>query len=182
MRNLGGSSRASANSTLTAMGEAFERAIVRGGRGGDPEGRPRTLLSAADLQLRSVTEAQLRHRIRDYATLKHWLYHHQRPGVRRREEERGSWMADQIEGHRGLPDLILVRLPLVIFAELKRQVRSEPSVWQLRWLGALGWPGEEEQWDAARATLAAAPVSGTVIALPFLWRPSDWPEIERLLA
>ncbi len=60
----------------------------------------------------------------------------------------------------GFPDLVLVRPPVVLFAELKAEggrVRPEQAAW-LRVLGAC--PGV-----AVR-----------------LWRPGDWPEVEETLA
>lgn len=60
----------------------------------------------------------------------------------------------------GFPDLMLVRPPVVLFAELKTEggkIRPE----QRRWL----------------TVLEACP--GVVVKV---WRPSDWPEIEEALA
>lgn len=60
----------------------------------------------------------------------------------------------------GFPDLVLVRPPRIIFAELKREagnVRPEQRVWL-------------ETLRACESSEAA------------LWRPRDWPEIERVLA
>ncbi len=60
----------------------------------------------------------------------------------------------------GFPDLVLVRSPVVLFAELKTE-GGEATPEQRVWLAALrACPGV-----AAR-----------------LWRPGDWPEIERVLA
>jgi len=59
----------------------------------------------------------------------------------------------------GFPDLVMVRAPRVVFAELKSQAgRIRPG--QGQWLEALGGSESVE----AR-----------------LWRPSDWPEIEEAL-
>jgi hypothetical protein len=60
----------------------------------------------------------------------------------------------------GFPDLVLVRAPVVVFAELKAEegsVRPE----QRDWLAVLG--------GCERVEVA-------------LWRPSSWPEIEEALA
>jgi hypothetical protein len=59
----------------------------------------------------------------------------------------------------GLPDLLLVRPPRVVFAELKAE-RGRLSAEQERWQEELGrCPGVEVH----------------------VWRPSDWDEIERTL-
>lgn len=59
----------------------------------------------------------------------------------------------------GFPDWTLVRAPRLVFAELKAEKgRVRPE--QIEWL------------DELRATGAEA----------YLWRPSDWKTIERLLA
>lgn len=62
-------------------------------------------------------------------------------------------------GDPGFPDLILVRPPRLIFAELKvgGPVRAEQSVWL--------------------AVLALCPSAVSVV-----WRPADWPQIESTLA
>ena len=58
----------------------------------------------------------------------------------------------------GWPDLVLVRRPRVLFVELKREGES-PTADQQAWLDDLLACGQEV----------------------FLWRPSDWPAIERAL-
>ena len=60
----------------------------------------------------------------------------------------------------GFPDLVLVRAPRVILAELKRQ-RGRVTAAQREWADEFGQcPGVEY----------------------YLWRPGDWDEIERLLS
>ncbi len=59
----------------------------------------------------------------------------------------------------GFPDLVMVRGQIVIFAELKTE-RGRLSTAQANWLDRL---------IGARGTGV------------FCWRPSDWPEIERVL-
>lgn len=60
----------------------------------------------------------------------------------------------------GFPDLVMVRPPVVLFAELKAEDgRLRP--------GQRGWLGVLERCP------------GVVVRL---WRPSDWPEIEETLA
>jgi hypothetical protein len=73
-----------------------------------------------------------------------------------------GWMAyhtyDSRRSTPGFPDLVLVKPPKVIFAELKVG-RRRPTVPQLVWLQSLASSGQDVR----------------------LWRPTDWPEIERLL-
>lgn len=58
----------------------------------------------------------------------------------------------------GFPDLVLARRPRVIFAELKRQDKG-PTPDQQAWLDELRACGQEA----------------------YLWKPSDWDEIARIL-
>ncbi len=74
-----------------------------------------------------------------------------------------GWMVyhthDSRRSTAGFPDLVLVRPPLLIFVEVKL-IGKYPSSAQQTWLNAL---------------LAANQHAS-------VWRPSDWPEIERILA
>ncbi len=66
---------------------------------------------------------------------------------------------DSRHSQAGFPDLVMVRAPRVVFAELKSESgRIRPG--QGQWLEALG---DSESVEAR------------------LWRPSDWPEIEEAL-
>ena len=69
------------------------------------------------------------------------------------------------ETARGFPDLCMTDGETVVFAELKRGPRERPTADQRRWLDLLEGVGY-------RAT-------GGVRA--YVWRPDDWPEIERVL-
>jgi hypothetical protein len=85
---------------------------------------------------RSTTEAELLAFVRDLALLRGWLVHH---------------AGDSRRSDAGLPDLILVRPPRVVFAELKTE-RGRLRPEQKLWIDALGaCPGIEA----------------------YLWRPSD---------
>ena len=67
---------------------------------------------------------------------------------------------DSHKSTEGFPDLVLLRAPRVIFAELKSQ-KGRLSDDQRRWLEVLGGcPGVET----------------------YCWRPSDWPTITGVLA
>ena len=90
------------------------------------------------------TEAGFQRLVEEYAVLKRWWVHHQ-PDSRR--------------STAGLPDLILLRPPRLVLAELKTasgKVRPEQA--------------------AVMAMLRAVP--GVEC---YLWRPSDWGRIEEVL-
>ncbi len=69
-----------------------------------------------------------------------------------------------VQGDRGFPDLVLVKPPRLIVAELKVQKAGtklgEPKPEQQRWLDALRIVGAET----------------------FVWRPENWSEILAVLA
>jgi hypothetical protein len=58
----------------------------------------------------------------------------------------------------GWPDLVLLRRPRVLFVELKRE-GEHPTTEQIAWLDDLRACGQDVR----------------------LWRPGDWPEIEKVL-
>ena len=58
----------------------------------------------------------------------------------------------------GYPDLTMIRYGRLLFAELKRTAKDKPTEAQEKWLREL---------DCGCAV--------------YVWRPSDWPEIERVL-
>lgn len=66
---------------------------------------------------------------------------------------------DSRRNNAGLPDLILIRAPNVIFAELKKH-NGRPTCEQQQWLAELD-----------RCTTVQA----------HLWRPDDWAQIEEVL-
>ena len=70
----------------------------------------------------------------------------------------------------GFPDLTMVRRQRLIFAELKRE-DGNPTDEQTAWLIDLGIVS-----DSTHALILGPPVVEV-----FLWRPSDWPEIEKAL-
>ena len=94
-----------------------------------------------------VTEKQFMVDVMHYARLKGWLLYH-------------THRSDRSEP--GFPDLVLVRSPRIVFAELKTE-RGRPTEDQALWLDELGRSGG--------ATVEA-----------HLWRPSDWVQIEMVLA
>lgn len=71
----------------------------------------------------------------------------------------------------GFPDLTMVRRQRLIFAELK-SVDGNPTDEQTAWLTDLGRVADEIQHFV--------PGSPPILEV-YLWRPSDWPEIEQAL-
>jgi hypothetical protein len=91
-----------------------------------------------------ISEKEFQAQVLDFARLSGWLCYHTH---------------DSRRSAPGFPDLVLVRPPVVVFAELKAEagrVRVEQEVW-----------------------LKALASSESVEAV--LWRPRDWPEIEQTL-
>jgi hypothetical protein len=101
----------------------------------------------------SVTENDWKRRVLDAAKLFGWRFAHFRPA-----QTTKGWRT-AMEGHKGFPDLVLVRSPRVIFAELK--VAAKLTDEQAEWLDALGTsPGVES----------------------YVWRPTDWESVYLTLA
>ena len=89
----------------------------------------------------------------DLAKVYQWIVHHSRPAWTNK-----GWRT-AIQGDPGCPDLILVRMPRVIFAEIKTKygkLSDDQNNWILRLVGC---PGVET----------------------YIWRPDDWEEITRIL-
>lgn len=101
-----------------------------------------------------VSEADWQITVIDMAHTFGWLVHHSRPAY-----NRSGKMSTPIQGDAGLPDLILVRPPRIIFAELKR-VTGRVSPTQQRWLDSL------------------VPCPGVEV---YLWTPADADQVEELL-
>jgi hypothetical protein len=93
----------------------------------------------------SLLEEDFKKTVIDAAITHGWLVHHSRPAKTAR-----GWRTP-IEGHPGLPDLVLARDGVVIFAELKKH-RAYPKPDQRKWLAAIGVQAR-------------------------VWRPVDWPAI-----
>jgi len=98
-----------------------------------------TASNARRVMDRATSEDALLRSIVDEAKLRGWLVHHSLPAQNRR----GQW-STAIQGDRGLPDLILVCPPRVVFMEVKAE-RRKMSPEQDRWIDALDacWPGAE---------------------------------------
>ena len=92
-----------------------------------------------------MSEDEFKSRVIDTAKHHGWRVHHTRPA-----RTTQGWRTP-VEGHAGLPDLVLARDGLVILAELKSDT-GDVSDDQGLWLEAAGPSGR-------------------------LWRPADWLEI-----
>lgn len=90
-----------------------------------------------------LTEAQFQAQVLRYAALMGWRAYH---------------TYDSRRSAAGFPDLVLVRRPRVIWAELKSD-RGRITPEQRAWIFDLRSSGQDVR----------------------IWRPSDWPEIERVL-
>ena len=111
-------------------------------------------------QMRPITESEFQQQVIQLAQLRGWLVHHTRPD---RIKVRGvETYRTPIAGHPGFPDLVLARRGRVIYAELKAQA-GQLREDQIRWRDAMSTPDRTEYagW--------------------FVWRPSDWAQIERVL-
>ena len=93
-----------------------------------------------------MSERELQSAVIEMAKLLGWRIMHQRPG---RTLE--GWRT-AIEGHPGFPDLVLLRPPRLIFAELKSK-RGRVDFDQATWLNGLNEVKGVEQ---------------------YCWRPADW--------
>jgi hypothetical protein len=107
------------------------------------------LLSAA------TSEREFQRRVVEAARQLGWRVHHTRPAQHRG----GRWLTP-LQGDAGLPDLILLRPPRCIVAELKSE-RGRVSAEQQAWL------------DGFRQVLGIE---------VYVWRPSDWQAIVETLS
>ena len=104
---------------------------------------------------REPTEAQFTRQVIALAQLHGWKAAHFRPAL----TKSGKWRTAVQGDGKGFPDLILVKDGhSVIAAELKVW-KKPPTPDQTEWLVAFGRAG----------------------ASAYIWRPVDWPEIERIL-
>lgn len=113
-----------------------------------------------------VPEVQWQKKVTETARLFNWRYAHFRPA-----RTKYGWRTPG-EGDPGWLDLVMVRPPRLILAELKgtavgltpSQI-SQPSDGQLEWM-----------WQLAMV--------GSQVGAPevYLWRPEDWPQVYLTLA
>lgn len=112
------------------------------------------------------TEKQFQEAIVRLAELQGWLVYHTHDSRRS-----NPGFPDLVLVHRGESTQTVPRNCRLVFAELKTQ-KGRTSVAQAAWLEALGVVfargGAMESQEPRHAV--------------YLWRPSDWPEIEAVLA
>lgn len=104
------------------------------------------------------TEKDFQRTVIAFAKLHRWRVGHFRPVCARRPDGSVRWQTPVQADGAGMPDLVLVR-ERVVFAELKMPA-GRLSADQEAWLTALRGAGVEA----------------------YIWRPTDWPSIERVLA
>ena len=103
------------------------------------------------------SEAQFTKEVLSLAKRCGWRTAHFRPGM----TAKGQWVTAVAGDGKGFPDLILIRGHKMIAAELKvKKNVVEP---------------DQQDWLDAFDDLCSAAVEARI------WRPSDWPEIERIL-
>lgn len=100
-----------------------------------------------------MSEEQWSEQVIAYASLRSWLVAHFRPA-----RTAHGWRTPVSADGKGFPDLVLVR-DRAVLVELK-SVKGTLTEEQARWLEALKRADVEH----------------------YLWRPTDWPEVERVLA
>jgi hypothetical protein len=105
-----------------------------------------------------LSEAAWQSRVTDYAALKRWQWMHLRPA----RTEHGWRTAVSGPLGKGWVDLLLVRGDRLILAELKRDGQN---------------PTVEQRW-----VLEQLAELGSERVLVTVWRPQDWPEVQRVLA
>lgn len=123
-------------------------------------------VDGARFMAESLSEHAFMANVREYAEAHGWLDYHTHIAKRSAE---------------GFPDLVLVRGGRLVFAELKREKpqhctpsmheKLDPTHAQQRWLAELRTVSAYAGPHDDRIPLVGA----------YLWRPSDWPEIERIL-
>jgi hypothetical protein len=112
-------------------------------------------------QLRDLPERVFTKQVIDLARWNGWRVAHFRPAL----TKGGRWVTAVQGDGAGFLDLVMVRGDRIIFAELKSadgKLRAEQERWYLALLA----------WSACLGTAALVTV----------WRPTDWPEIEKILA
>lgn len=107
---------------------------------------------------RRITEKAFEHQVIQYARLMGWrIWKDRATNRRRRCASCGAWSAGA-RNPAGLPDLILIRRPRLVWVELKAE-RGRLSDDQRAWIEDLRASGQE----------------------CYLWRPSEWRKVEEKL-
>ncbi len=125
----------------------------------EASGMPRAQKAVSDPTLTfTQPEKEFQSQVIRYAELMGWQVFHDRATNAPRACKHCKRRLDIPRNDPGFPDLVMVRRPRVVFAELKSQ-RGLLTIAQRDWLTDLRASGQEA----------------------YLWRPSDWREIERVL-
>ena len=114
------------------------------------------------------SEKEFQAAVIEYAHLNGWMVAHFRPGMMKS----GRWVTPMI-GDPGFPDLVMTRYDRLVFAELKSE-KGRISEAQQAWRECLDKVAEASV-DPSSWSVRDNPVEY------FLWRPSDWDEIEQTL-
>ena len=120
---------------------------------------------------RAMSEKQWQSQVIQAAKAHGWLYYHTYDSRRSKE---------------GFPDLVLVRSPRLIFAELKTET-GEVSAEQQVWLDELRKSHEITVGEFSVACercgeLHVGEIAAKAdVAEVYVWRPSDWDEVEETL-
>lgn len=131
-----------------------------------------------------VTEKEWQRTVVDYAQALGWRVAHFRTS---RTGSGGYATAVQADG-AGWPDLTMVRGPRLILAELKARA-GRLSIDQRAWLDALGLVSQATRYaaeiamgeDLLEPNLShEADYRGCGVEV-YVWKPVDWPEVERTL-
>ena len=119
--------------------------------------------------MRKQTEKQFQAAVVKLAKLRGWLCYH---------------TYDSRRSSPGFPDLVLVREGAVLFCELKSE-NGKVSEHQQVWLDALRKAAElieaPARFHALRQWDGVSEIKIDVGVGVCLWRPSDWPTIEKVL-
>ena len=111
------------------------------------------------------TESDFLASLIEYAQARRWRVAHFRHGMTSRVDKSGKpvWVTPVQADGAGFPDLVLVRDGSLLFVEAKSE-RGKPSQAQQEWL-----------WDLTKVVYSSSRVEVHV------WRPSNWPLIEKVL-
>ena len=123
-----------------------------------------------------LSERDFQEQIIQLAKLHGWMVHAERPA-----RTKDGWRT-AIQGDPGFPDLVLAREGVVIYAELKSE-KGRLSPAQIEWSVALHEVDQRarDQAFAVQESRGLPHPSIEVVVRSFIWRPSDWDEIEKVL-
>jgi len=113
-----------------------------------------TLTSKRDWTLQ-INEKELQQNILDLAKMFGWRRAHFRPAMTKH-----GWRTPVQADGKGFPDLVLVKPPRLVIAEVKRQ-RTDPNEYQREWLNDF---------------------AGVPCVEVYTWKPSDWEDIVSVLS